>query len=695
MKPSWHRWGAAWLLAVAFGTAAAATPSTPSAPLPGSETLAALDTAQRAIASDPELATQRLRLLTVSGSPAQRALAHWLLDGVHESRHDAAAARAAAEWLSRETEPLLRSVGALVRARLARDAGQLDVAGREARQAMSGIEQAYADARPGVLDDALRAEAFRVLGSVTGATGQLEDGMRQLRTARHLARALHDVPREALALDDEAQLLAGYGYVERAQAAQGEAWRLLLSAAPPEPALQARLLIGQLRLALQRGQHELGKLLAQRALAKADEADAPRLRGTALALGAQALRLAAEPTPARRSAEAALAALAELPADAPQRRNAQAQLGLARIALGQTVAGRQDVEEALRHGPTDPLAEALLRQLDEALAAAGDARGALEVFHRERALHDARLARERAVVLGELQARHDSARQQRSFEALNRGNALKAAELEQRALQQRALWLAALVVALALAVLMLLYRRVRRTRAQLAARQSQLRELSERDPLTRLANRRHFQTAMKARGLDRAFEGALLLLDIDHFKRINDAHGHAAGDAVLAEVARRIERTARSDDLIVRWGGEEFLIVSLKLPPARLPALALRLLRAVGGEPVETPAGPLTVTASIGHARFPLPGCLPIGWERALHLVDGALYLAKRQGRHRAIGIERVRAVDDAALRAIEQDLEAAVQDGLAELLRLEGAPRTADSARAAPRREVAVQATQ
>ncbi|WP_295642770.1 GGDEF domain-containing protein [uncultured Methylibium sp.] len=691
MTPSWRRRVAVGLL-VAASSAGAATPS---APLPGSETLVALDAAQRAVASDPDIAAQRLRLLTVSGAPAQRALAWWLLDGLHESRHDAAAARAAAELLSRDTEPLLRSVGALVRARLAREAGQLDVAGREARQAMNGIEQAYAEVRPGVLDDALRAEAFRMLGSITGALGQLEDGMRQLRTARHLARALHDAPREALALDEEARLLADYGYVERAQAAQGEAWRLLQGAAMPEPALQARLLVGQLRLALQRGQHELGKLLAQRALAKADEADARLLRGAALTLGAQALRLAAEPATARRSAEAALAAVAELPADAPQRRSAQAQLGLARIALGQTAAGRQEVEEALRLGPTDTLAEALLRQLDEALAAAGDARSALEVFHRERALHDARLARERAVVLGELQARHDSARQQRSVEALNRGNALKAAELEQRALQQRALWLAALVVALALAVLVLLYRRVRRTRSQLAARQAQLRDLSERDPLTRLANRRHFQTVMKARGLDGVFEGAVLLLDIDHFKRINDEHGHAAGDAVLAEVARRIERTARNDDLIVRWGGEEFLVVSLKLPPARLPALALRLLRAIGAEPVDTPAGPLSVTASIGHARFPLPGCPPIGWERALQLADGALYLAKRQGRHRAVGIERVQAPDDAALRAIEQDLEAAVQDGRAELLRLEGAPRDGGSARAAPRREVAVQAAQ
>jgi diguanylate cyclase (GGDEF)-like protein len=143
-------------------------------------------------------------------------------------------------------------------------------------------------------------------------------------------------------------------------------------------------------------------------------------------------------------------------------------------------------------------------------------------------------------------------------------------------------------------------------------------------------------------GLEAAFEGALLLLDIDHFKRINDQHGHAVGDAVLVEVARRLNQTVRGDDLIVRWGGEEFLVVSLRLPAPRVPLLAERLRLAVAGVPIDSPAGPLAVTMSIGHAHFPLHGEPAPGWERAVDRVDGALYAAKAQGRNRACAVEPI-----------------------------------------------------
>ena len=96
---------------------------------------------------------------------------------------------------------------------------------------------------------------------------------------------------------------------------------------------------------------------------------------------------------------------------------------------------------------------------------------------------------------------------------------------------------------------------------------------SERDPLTNLANRRHFLSVMQAEqargGAEAGFDGALLLVDIDHFKHVNDSHGHAAGDIVLCEVARRLNEAVRGDDLVVRWGGEEFLVLALKVPRRR------------------------------------------------------------------------------------------------------------------------------
>ena len=166
--------------------------------------------------------------------------------------------------------------------------------------------------------------------------------------------------------------------------------------------------------------------------------------------------------------------------------------------------------------------------------------------------------------------------------------------------------------------------------------------------------------------------GALLLVDIDHFKRINDQQGHASGDAVLVEVARRLAAAVRPDDLVVRWGGEEFLIYAPQLDAQATRALAQRVLHAVADEPVvlaeagpaAAGAGPalhIAVTASVGFACFPqATGGLPLPMDRAINLVDMALYTAKNQGRHRAVGIQHMQAADDAALRAIESDFDSA-----------------------------------
>ena len=100
--------------------------------------------------------------------------------------------------------------------------------------------------------------------------------------------------------------------------------------------------------------------------------------------------------------------------------------------------------------------------------------------------------------------------------------------------------LIAAVMLLAIVLVTLLYRRVRETHQKLAASHVQLQAQSERDPLTNLANRRHFQAVMRQLAADGKLNGTVFLIDIDHFKNINDRHGHVAGDAVLVEVARRL-----------------------------------------------------------------------------------------------------------------------------------------------------------
>jgi diguanylate cyclase (GGDEF)-like protein len=345
---------------------------------------------------------------------------------------------------------------------------------------------------------------------------------------------------------------------------------------------------------------------------------------------------------------------------------------LALIGLGRVAEARGQAERMLElwvaEGTLGEQAHAL-REVADALADAGHPRAALDLHHRERALNEQLMAAQRKSAERSLRVRYDRDSDQRRIELAARDNAIAASELNNRELTQRLWALAAAVVAAAALLVALLLRRVRTTQRSLERSQAQLRELSEIDPLTGVANRRCGQQRLAAIGGAGSFRGALLLIDVDHFKRINDGQGHAAGDQVLVEVARRLQGAVRGGDLLVRWGGEEFLVIAPDVAGAALEELAQRLLRAVGDAPVELADGSrLAVTVSIGHAAFPLaPRAEPVGWERALNLTDMALYTAKSQGRTRAIGLRALADSPDALARA-ERDFERAWTEGFVQL---------------------------
>jgi diguanylate cyclase len=163
-------------------------------------------------------------------------------------------------------------------------------------------------------------------------------------------------------------------------------------------------------------------------------------------------------------------------------------------------------------------------------------------------------------------------------------------------------------------------------------------ELSSRDALTGLANRRTFELELD-REIDRvarAGEPALLLmLDIDHFKQVNDRFGHVAGDAVLKAVARALQDSVRPMDTVARVGGEEFAIILPNCAPAFGEAVAERVRRTVEQRPVTvTPGEAIHVTMSLGGAFAPqwVRSSAPLWIERA----DRQLYRAKAAGRNRA-----------------------------------------------------------
>lgn len=164
----------------------------------------------------------------------------------------------------------------------------------------------------------------------------------------------------------------------------------------------------------------------------------------------------------------------------------------------------------------------------------------------------------------------------------------------------------------------------------------QVQELAVVDELTQLANRRRFfEVATRdleaARRQDRPLVG--IMLDIDHFKRVNDTYGHPTGDDVIQEVARRLAGQVRSTDVIGRYGGEEFSV----LQQGSDEDLAERLRACVGQEPVQTRSGPLEVTVSVGTARSQ-PGDLDVAG--LLARADRALYQAKQAGRNRVVSAD-------------------------------------------------------
>jgi diguanylate cyclase (GGDEF)-like protein len=352
-------------------------------------------------------------------------------------------------------------------------------------------------------------------------------------------------------------------------------------------------------------------------------------------------------------------------------------MGLAHIGLGDVPDGKRYVELALsmaEHRGDAPLVSDVLLEFGTALEKAGDAAGAVQALHRHRAIADKLVQRDQQKAILELQEEFDSDRRSRALALLNSDNAIKSTQLQRRDLQQRLWWLLAATFVLSFAVVLLMMRRVRRTNQALAHSNAQLKVQSERDPLTGLANRRYFQAAMKQMSVDGQLAGTVYLLDIDHFKRINDEHGHAAGDAVLVAMAQRLADALREPDLVVRWGGEEFLVVVQSLSREQVDALAQRLLDAVGQAPVAWQGREITVTGSIGYASFPIePTGLAVAWEPAINLVDTALYLAKAHGRNRAYGVGLMHAQTVQGLQAITASLESAWRDGQVTLTLLRG----------------------
>jgi diguanylate cyclase (GGDEF)-like protein len=167
-----------------------------------------------------------------------------------------------------------------------------------------------------------------------------------------------------------------------------------------------------------------------------------------------------------------------------------------------------------------------------------------------------------------------------------------------------------------------------------------LQEQALKDPLTGLLNRRHIETVLNSLCRAGQQDISIILLDIDHFKAINDTYGHQAGDAVLKNIAMLLRGHVRSQDIVCRYGGEEFCMVLLDTTPEVALKRAEKIRRAVkyvtnsfDGQILP----PLTI--SLGVASFPHHGETP---HTLVTLADKALYWAKNHGRDRAVSVDHM-----------------------------------------------------
>jgi len=599
-----------------------------------------------------------------------------------------------AEQLEREADSrddsLLRATARLARANaesLAGDSATANALAKEARALLKGDTDPY-----------LAYWAAITIGVTARGRGDLEESLGSLQEALSSAESVNNDYRRSTAHYQLSQLYLALKQPQSALDASQQAFRFAERAASAYGMVKARMVESAALELLQDPVRELAAMeealaIARKSKSKSAESLALinladiRLRrrdfGDALELSRQSLALAKEFD------------------DVGAMATSKANMGFALLGLGRTAEGRRLAEDALadyeRRGATADIAS-LLGEYSQYLEKAGDYKAALALQHRERKLNEQIAMTAHQHTLLELQEKYESDKNRREIELLNRQNALNSAELENRALRERIWWLLAAVFAVSFIVVAVLYHKLRVTNGLLATKNRDLSVRSSRDPLTALYNRRYFQDYMRdernrperrRRGDGENPLHALLLIDIDLFKQTNDQYGHAAGDAVLIVVARRLRDALRETDMIVRWGGEEFLVFVPATSSDKLDEIATRIMRTIASEPVAHQGSVIHVTASIGYAPMPLPpDGVALSWERAIGLVDMALYMAKVHGRNRAYGIRALRRSDAESIAMIERDLEKAWADGLVDMQSLPGpelaASRVADPAEAA-----------
>lgn len=665
------RWLAPWALALVL----AQGPATAQEPLPKPLPAEAAGHLRKLVElgfEEPDEALQRLRQ-----EPANADTRPWLRYAearIQLSRGNATAARALYPSNVPQADPLALHIRAL----LARREGQAERMGGLVEQALEALAPVcpypvpeLAEAREAcpvaLLTDLVTLSARQSLAQGKGMAvlERLERTLawaHSLRSADLQAQLLHERADYHLAHDEAAKVdatlaqilaLPGLSPRRRAWAMNFQAG---MAALRDQRARQGELLEEALQLALAERQFRLAAVL------RGNLADHHVHEG--------------RPGQARKLAEAALPVLQRFddPAESTIRHN----LALALIDERAFDAARVHLAR-LQEIPTyERVAEraAALRELSEAWARAGQYKEALALFHTERKLTQAHQAQARELALEEVRHRLGSAQKEAELALVKSSSEVTQQTLENQDTLRQVAVAAGVLLTLCLGLGGMFWMKARVAFGKLRQNQHLLKALSERDALTQLANRRQFHAVMAARA-EAPLEGSLVIIDIDHFKRINDSYGHAAGDVVIKTMADRLSKAVRDGDMVVRWGGEEYLVYAPTLKGTYAKQWVERLMPVLCGKPVVLPDGTaLDVTCSMGFITLPIP---PLGvtmhWERALNWADLALYAAKNRGRRRAIGINGLHVNDEVSMAQVEADFDGAASAARLSLVQVLASP--------------------
>ena len=564
----------------------------------------------------------------MAGPYADRIAYLKLLRRAHADRGDAAAAEQAAERIVRmarvEGDALDTALGMLAQADAAAVHGK-----PSALAAVNDIDVRHADLRDPAFTTALQqayGDAYLQVGQYDFAHSHY---LKALETARRHPELLEPTVNEL-----RLAIAKVYVYTRAADKVLATLATVGPDGGPLSPPSAVRRYVLEGIAHVMQGHPDKGRVAYYKGLAIAHANGLALFEANALGNIADSWLEDGNYVEAERAARAAVP-LAAKAADPATRQIVEANLGFALAGQGHVTEGLAYIDRVLAEqratGALPDLARVLLeksRMLDKA----GLVREALGALQEQRDVAAKLVAAEHESTARVLQEQFEAQRRAIQIESLRRENALKDAQIHKRRVWQLIASTGAGVALLLCGFVWVLYRRSMRTSRRLRELNEELAFHSTHDALTGLLNRRSFRAAMAARtpGGSRAF----ILLDIDHFKSINDRLGHAAGDEVLVEVARRLRGCVGTRGLLLRWGGEEFLVHVDGGGAASHADLVRALLDAVAREPVATADGRrIDVTITAGALSLPAGSDAAIDWQHALALADEALYRGKQDGR--------------------------------------------------------------